>query len=471
MLHFAPSAGHEDIVLKIETHTHEDRTMHLTVEVPDERVRPALQTAARQLSKRYPVAGFRPGKAPYEHVVRQFGERALYEAAIDDLGQKVYAEALDQEHIEAYGPGSLEDMQLKPLVLKFAVPLKPEVEMGDYRALRHPYEAPAVTDEEIQRVLDSLRERQAVLEPVERPAALGDMATLDISAFMNEGLNPSDFLMTDKDVAVQLDTQTDWPMPGFAAQAVGITAGETRKFDLSFADDYANDSLRGQTAHFEVVCKEVKSRTLPEWNDDLAKEVGEFQTLAELRARVQSDLEKEAQRARNREYGDQVLEQLVAQSTIKYPPVLLEQEVDDLLADLDNRLREQRLTLDDYLKIENKTREQLREEYKPRAEARLKRALVLGRIVEHEQLEVQPEEVAGEVSRMAVALGDQAARVTDYLNSDRARQSLTIDLLTGKALERLVAIAKGETVPAPGAASPEAETAPETAPTGAEAQT
>lgn len=451
-------------MLKIETHTHADRTLHMTVEVPEERVRPALQAAARQISKRYPVAGFRPGKAPYEHVVRQFGERAVYEAAIDELGQKVYAEALDQEKIEAYGPGSLEDMQLKPMVLKFTVPLKPEVDLGDYRALRLPYTAPVIADEEVQRVLDTLRERQAVLEPVERPAAPGDVAILDINAFLNEGLNPSDFLMTDKDVSVQLDAQADWPMPGFAAQVTGIAAGETRKFDLAFADDYANESLRGQTAHFEVVCKEIKSRTLPEWNDDLAKEVGDFQTLDELRARVRSDLEKQASRAADREYADKVLEQLVGQSTITFPPVLLEQEVDDLLADLDNRLREQRLTLDDYLKIEKKTREMLREEYKPRAEARLKRALVLGRVVELDQLEVQPHEVVGEIDRMSVALGEQAGQMRTYLNSDRARQSLTLDLLTNKAVERLVAIAKGEASSAADGASAPAEAQPETAP-------
>lgn len=434
--------------------------MHLTVEVSDDRVRPALQAAARQLSKRYPVAGFRPGKAPYEHVVRQFGERAVYEAAIDDLGQKIYAEALDQENIEAYGPGALEDMQLKPLVLKFSVPLKPEVDLGDYRALRVPYEAAAVADEEVQRVMDSLRDRQAVLEPVDRPSALGDVATVDINSYLGEGLNPSDFLMTDKDVAVQLDEKTDWPMPGFAAQVLGMQAGEARKFDLTFADDYANDSLRGQTAHFEVTVKEVKSRSLPEWTDELAKEVGDFQTLDELRTRVREDLEREANRTRNREYSDKVLEQLVGQAVIKYPPVLLEQEVDDLLQDLDGRLREQRLTLEDYLKIENKTREQLRDENKPRAEARLKRALILGRIVEHEKLEVAPEEVAGELDRMAGVLGEQAGQLRDYFSSDRARQTMTIDLLTNKAIERLSAIAKGETVPdlsAPAEAAPAAE--------------
>jgi trigger factor len=436
-------------VLKIETHTHEDRTMHMTVEVPEDRVRPALQKAARELSKRYPMPGFRPGKAPYEHVVRQFGERAVYEVAIDELSQKVYQEALDQEKIEAYGAASLNDFELKPMVLKYTVPLKPVVDMGDYRALRVPYAAPLVQEEEFDRVLDSLRERQAVLEPVERPAALGDVLTLDINSFLNEGLNPSDFLMTDRDVALQLDEDADWPMPGFAPQVVGMAANETRKFDLTFPDDYANESLRGQTAHFEVTCKEVKQRTLPEWNDELAKEIGDFQTLDELKVRVREDLQKQAERSTLREYQDQVLNQLVEQTTVQYPPALLEAEVEDFIEELDSRLREQKLTLEDYLKIEGKTREQMREEFKPRAEQRLKRALVLGRIVEAEQLEVQPEDVVRQIEQSSTAWGDQAGRVRDFLNSDRGRQSLVVDMLTTKAMERITAIARGEDLPLP----------------------
>ncbi len=436
-------------MLKIETHTHDDRTLHMTVEVSEDRVKPALQAAAREISKRYPVKGFRPGKAPFEYVVREYGEQAVYQAAMDDLGQKVYAEALDQEKIEAYGPGSMVDMQLKPLVLKFVVPLKPIVDLGDYRALRVPYTAPTVTDEEVQRVLDNLRERQAVLEPVERPAQLGDVVTLDINAFLGEGLNPSDFLMADKDVALQLDETGDWPMPGFPKQVLGLSAGETRKFDLVFADDYPNESLRGQTAHFEVIAKEVKQRLLPEFNDEFAKELGEFQTLEELRNRVREDLRRQAERATEREYTDAVLNHLVEQSTIVYPPHLLEQELQDMLEDLDSRLREQNLTLADYLKIEGKTQEQLQDENRPRAEQRLKRALVLGRIVEAEKLEVTPEEVKAEIDRQSALYGDQAGRVLKILNSDKGRQSLVIEMLTNKAVQRLAAIARGEAPPLP----------------------
>ncbi len=450
--------------MKIETQRNDDCTLALTVEVEDERVQPALRAAARDISKRYPIPGFRPGKAPYETVLRQVGEGALYEAALEKLGQKVYEEALDQEKIEAIAPGSLEDVQLKPMVLKFAVPLKPEVNLGDYRALRVEYTPPTVSDEALNEALEQLRERQAVLEPAERPAALQDVTTLDVNGYLNEGQNPSDFLLADKDVALLLDEKADWPMVGFAPQIVGMKAGEEKKFDLAFPDDYANESLRGQAAHFEVTCKEVKSRSLPGWSDDLAKEIGDYETLDDLRTKVRAELVEQAEHNSGRDYTREVVDKLVEEATVKYPPVLLEHELDDMLEDLDRRLREQRLTLDDYLKIEKKTKEALREEYKPQAENRLKRALVLSTVVELEGLEVSPADIENQIAALSAPFGEHADKLRQTFASDAGRRMVASDLLTNKALARLTALAKGEIVPPPVVEAPALEEKSETAP-------
>jgi trigger factor len=450
--------------LKIETQRNDDCTLTLTVEVEDERVQPALRAAARDISRRYPIPGFRPGKAPYEVILRQVGEGALYEAALEKLGQKVYEEALDQEKIEAFAPGSLKDMQLKPMALKFIIPLRPVVELGDYRALRVDYTPPAISDEELNDALEHLREHQAVLEPLERPAALNDVAVLDVTGYLNEGQNPSDFLLADKDVALLLDEKADWPMMGFAPQVVGMQAGDQKKFDLAFPEDYANESLRGQAAHFEVTCKEVKSRTLPEWGDDLAKEIGDYESLEDLRAKVKAELAGQAERSSGRDYTREVMDQLVEQAAVKYPPVLLERELDDMLEDLDRRLHEQRLTLEDYLKIEKKTKEELREEYKPQAESRLKRALVLSTVVELEGLEVSNEDIDSQITALSAPLGEHADKLRQTFSTATGRRMLASDLLTNKALARLTALAKGEVLPPRVAAAPEAEAKSETAP-------
>jgi trigger factor len=444
--------------LKIETQPQENRTLKLTVEVDDERLQPALRAAARRISKDYRIPGFRPGKAPYEVVLRHFGENTIYQTALEDLSQSIYKEVLEQENIDPYAPGELEDVKFKPVVLTYTVPLAPEVDLGDYRALRLPFQAPAVSDEAVQDQLEHLREHQAVVEPVERPAELNDVVTLDAKAFLNTGENPSDFLLADQDVALVLDEKADWPMPGFAQQVVGMSAGSDRKFDLAFAEDYANESLRGQVAHFEVTVKEVKARALPEWNDELARSLGDFESLDALRAKTRADLERQASRQVERDYADQVINQLVEQAKIDYPPVLLENELDDVLNDLDRRLREQRLTLDDYLKIQNKTKEQLREESRPTAETRLKRSLALGKIVSLEGLTVSAEDVAERVEVLSTPWGDRADEMRKVLASDDSRRMLAVDLLSDKAVERLVAIGKGESVPPP---APLAEAADE----------
>ncbi|MCC7358647.1 MAG: trigger factor [Anaerolineales bacterium] len=435
--------------MKIETQTSDNRTLKLTVQVEDDQLQPALKAAARKLAKDYRIPGFRPGKAPYETVLRQLGENSIYQAALEDLTQTVYQAALAQEKVEPYAPGELEDVQLKPMVLTYSVPLAPEINLGDYRALRLPFEPPAVTDESVTERVEHLREHQAVVEPVERPAQLGDEVILDVSAFLNAGENPSDFLLADKDVAAVLDEKADWPMPGFASEVVGIAAGETRKFDLTFPADYANDSLKGQVAHFEVTAKEVKGRSLPEWSDDLAKALGDYESVDDLRAKVRADLQRQADRAVERDYADKVVDQLVAQAQIVYPPILLEQELDDYLADLDRRLHEQKLTLDDYLKIEGKTKEQLREETKPSAEGRLKRSLVLGKLVNLEGLTIAAEEVDQRVEMLSTPWGDRAGDMRKALASEDSRRMLAVDLLTDKAVARIIAVAKGEEVPAP----------------------
>ncbi len=421
--------------------------LKMVVEVGDDRVQPALKAAARKVSQQQRIAGFRPGKAPYDLVVRQVGEAALYEVALEELGQKVYAEALDQEKIEAYGPGAMEDMQLKPLVLTFHVPLKPVVDLGEYRALRVPYTPPEVNDDDVQEVMESLRSRQATDAPVDRPAQLGDVVTVDVNAFINEGLNPSDFLLSDKGVELVLEPQADWPAPGFAPHVVGQARDEVRKFDLTFPDDYANESLRGTLAHFEVTCREVKARSLPEWDDELARSLGDYENLDDLRTKVRADLVRHAERTTERDYANEVMDKLLEQTSLKYPPVLLDQETDDLMHDLDHRLREQRLTLEDYLKIEGKTGDQLREEYRPRAEQRLKRALVLGRVVELEKLTVDRAEIDARVETMSALWGDRAGEARQALSTAQARRSLELELLTDKAVQRVAAIARGEIIP------------------------
>jgi trigger factor len=452
--------------LKIETLRNDDCTATLTVEVDQERVQAALRAAAKKVAGQYNFPGFRRGKAPYETVLRHVGEKALMEVALEELGQKIYEEALTQEKLEVAAPGALEDAKFDPMVLKFTVPLKPVVELGDYRARRLPYTPPDVGEAQVEKALEDLRQRQAVLEPVERPAAMGDVVTCDVNAYLNEGENPSDYLMTQKDMSLPLDEkEPDRELPGLEHQVVGMSAGEAKKFDLSFPEDFANTSLRGQVAHVEVTCKEIKRRNLPEWSDELAKAVGEFETVADLQKRVREDLQSQAEMDADRAYSAKVVDELVAAATVKYPPVLLEHQLDDMMEDLDQNLQQrQRMKLEDYIKIKGQTMEEFRAENRARAEASLKRTLVLSEVIEREDLSVEKDEVDGRAMLLESQLGANLdPKLRKAIASDRIRSSLALDLLTDKVYRRLVALAKGEDIPLPHA---EAEAPAPTEPAG-----
>lgn len=453
--------------MKIEQKPLDTCEVELTVEVDAERLEKAKRAAARRLAQKYSIPGFRKGKAPYEIVLHTVGEGTVMEEAVDELGQEMYKAALEETKLEAYAPVELAEVKLNPVVFVFKVPTQPEVDLGAYRSVRLGYTEPGVTEDALNETLERMREHQAVLEPVERAAQIGDVIMLDIAGVLkplpaapgepspeNEAASPpepagDEFLMDDKDVEVLLQPDLNWPMPGFAEKVVAIAVGDVRHFELNFPDDYGNDSLRGRLARFDVKCNSVKSRTLPEWDDELAKSLGDYESLADLRAKVRDELLELAKRRLDEEYGKSAVDTVVAGTTVKYPPALLGREVDDLVDDLDRRLREQKLTVKEYLKIQKITEEQMRQDMEPHARERLRRSLALGKVIEVEGLTVTEEEVAAHIETMAAPFGAQAAQFKTLLNSEQGRRSIRVDLLSRRAVDRVKAIAKGENPPLP----------------------
>ncbi len=432
--------------MKIKTKDLDDRQVQLTVEVPDDRLHAAMRSAARRLSKRTKIPGFRPGKVPFDVVLRKFGNDAVFEEALDHLGQDVYRQAIDQVELEPYAPGKLEEIVSKdPLVLRYTVPQSPDVELGKYRDLRLPFKAAEVGDDALENAMEEIRQGQAIIEHVDRPAEAGDVIVLDLKAEIrepDEGMNP--VLMSEQDLSLLISEETEWPFPGFEQHLLGLAAEEEKDFSHTFPDDHPNEALRDRTADFHLVCKEVKSRFVPKWSDDLARAVGDFKDLLDLRINVRKQLEAQQQRKVDAEYAKSVIDTAVEGAKVSYPPVLLEEELDGMVRDLSRRLENQRLTLEDYLKIEGKSVEELREELKPQANDRLKRALVLGKVVETETIEVADDEIKAEIDRLVAPFGDNAGKLRKSFEQPLGRRRVQLDLLTEKAIERLVSVAKGE---------------------------
>ena len=409
------------------------------MEVEEERAQRALRQAARRLSRRTRIPGFRPGKAPYGIVVRTVGEDYLRAEAFEAVGQQLYKDALEEAEIEAYAQGTLDDVQWDPLTFKVTVPLPPLVELGDYRALRVPPEPILVLDEEMDEALQHLRERYAEWVPVDRPAAYDDMLVMDIKGAVGD-----EEIMNQQNWERVLQEESSGSLPGFDAALVGLSTGDEHSFDVTYPE--GTTRWAGETARFEVTLHGVKAKELPPLDDELAQTIGEHETLDELQEVVREDLR--AQREAESEYEGKVLDALVEQAQIEFPPLMLDKELDDLLGNHDRLLRQQGTPLDEWLRVSGKSKEDYREETRPQAERRLKRNLALSELVEQEKLAVEDADVDEEIERrVAGQSSDTAQQLRELLDSSSGRQILRKDLLTQKALQRLLSIAKGEFEP------------------------
>ncbi len=431
-------------MLKIETELLEDHQAKLVVTVPPERLQREMLLVAQRLAQRINIPGFRKGKAPHQVVRRYIGDQALLEEALEPLGQAVYAEALDQTQLDPYAEGELTDLSIDPLVMTFTVPLVPDVDLGNYREVRVPFDQPQITDQDVETVLRDMLAEQAVLEPVERAVAMGDAAMLEILGTLTDEEDKLPIIEQEA-VRVLIAEESTYPIPGFPQQIVGMSKGESRDFSLDVPndEDYVEE-IRGKTMEFHVICKEVFRRELPELNDEFAQSVGDYESLAALRESIRAQLAKVASRHADDLYANAVFEQLEPLVTVKYPPIMLAEQIDSSIENFDKRLREQGLTIDEYLKLNNLTMEQLREDFREPSRRALVRALILGKLIEVEGIVVTDEEIEDEIQTMTLSFGSQAPLARQLFSSAQAKESISRRLLAEKASLRLLAIARGE---------------------------
>jgi trigger factor len=443
--------------LKIEKQTLEDHQVKLVVEVEPEPFEDAKHRAARKLAKKVKIPGFRPGKAPYPVIVRHIGEGTITEEAIEILVNDIYPEAIQQAEIEPYSLGSLENISsLDPPTFEFVIPLKAQVELGDYKEIRLPYEPPEIQETDVDEVLENLRERQAVIEPVDQPAQEANLVQIHFEGVRAEpadGESPT--LISDREYPVviepeQVDTPvSEWPYPGFSRQLIGLSAGDKKEIEYTFPEDTEYESLKGVKAIFNINVEQVNLRSLPELDDEFALSVGDYSNIEELRAAIRQDLENQSEQTYDEGYDEELIEEIVSISSMKYPPQMLEQEIDTVINRLENNLSMQRLDLDLYLKSRQMEMDDLREELKPVAESRLKKSLVLFELADAENIQIEPDELQSATNR---TLGELSSRMQDkdfrkIIQTDEARSNLVgnvmMDLLIERTQKRLREIARG----------------------------
>lgn len=412
------------------------RQIRLTVDVGEERVQQEMRKVARRIAREVSIPGFRKGKAPYDVIVQRYGEQTIRQEAAESLLDPIYREALEREEVVPYASGDVETLDVDPLHLVFVVPLPPVVDLGDYRSLRAKFPKIRVKKEEVSQVLDRLREEHIVLEPVEdRGAMAGDGLRIVVQGRAEDGTS-----VLDEEGDLVLDPESTRPAIGFHAALVGMLPGEERNFRLEMPDGQPSGEVE-----FTVRLENLYERTLPSLDDDLARTIGEFDSLRALESRVKEQVRESKRAEAEAKYSDEVVKALIVQAEIKYPPVALEEELDEVMGLFARRVQSNlRMSLEDYVKAAGKTEDELRSELLPQAEERLERGLVLAKLVEAERLTVDDEEVEQRAGRLSQTLGIKAEDAQKQLLSGEGRRAVVNDLLTEKVLRRLTAIARGE---------------------------
>jgi trigger factor len=422
--------------MKVSTEPVESRQVALNIEMEPVEIDKYLDRAYNRLVKRVSVPGFRKGKAPRDILERHIGKDALFQEALEDLIPRAYKEALDEQNIDAIDQPQFELIKTEPLVFKAVVPLKPTVELGDYKQIKIESKPVKITKKDLDETIEQLREQQAVLLPIDRPVQLGDVVTIDV-----EGEREGEQFPIRKDIVYEASKGSRLPLPGFAEKLEKMGRGEEKSFVLSYPSDYEMKELARKEHAFKVTVKEIKEKKLPEIDDEFAKMLGK-DDLASLRQQIQSNLKARAEDRSRTELEQTAIDKLIDISKIEYPPVLEEREIDRLLNEEARHFAEGVNGLENYLRTLNKTLEEHRQELRPMASKRVVRSLALGKLAESETIEVQDSEIDAEVEKMAQDADKNADDVRKLFGLPQARDSIKQFLVGRKSLERLVEIAK-----------------------------
>ena len=426
--------------MKVTTERLEDCQVNVIVEMDAADIDKKLRQTARAISRSYNIPGYRRGKAPYHAVVRIFGKEALQQQALEDHGQEWYEKALEEIDYEPYEMGELQEVEWDPFRMTVLLPIEPEVDLGDYRAVRVSFEPETVTDEDVDARLEALQRENGQWVPVERPAAFGDQAVLDYEAKAGDTL-----IMSRDEHEMFLEEGASLPMAGFHEEIVGMAPGETKTFTLAVPEDDVEEDAAGQEATVTATLHTLREEDLPPLDDELAMMVGDYDTLDDLRASIRDELESTAQNQAESEYLDKVLEAMIEGAVkVEYPTQAVDREIEMALGQMERNLAAQGLQMDTFLNMIGKTREGYKQELRPSAEERLQKRLVLNEVARQEELEADPDELEAQIERLVEMAGPNGDEMREMLESPEGRQSISADLITEQAQELVTLIGKGE---------------------------
>ena len=418
--------------------TEKANEIKLEITVEAEKFENAMKRVYFQNAKYFNIPGFRKGKAPMNIVEKYYGAQIFYEDAFNDVATEAYDEVLKENKIEAVSRPEVDIIQMekgKDLIFTAVVQTKPEVELGKYKGIEIPKIEYKVEKKDIEHELGHMQEHNSRLITVDdRPLDNGDTATIDFEGFV-------DGVAFDggKAEGHELEIGSGAFIPGFEEQLVGMKIDEEKEIKVTFPKEYFSKDLAGKEAMFKVKLHEIKKKELPELDDEFAKDVSEFDTLAELKKSIKERLEKNNEQRTKYETEEVAIKAVCEKVKIDIPSGMIELEIDNMLKDFEQRLAYQGLNLEQYLKMIGKTEEETRKEYEPQAIEAIKSRLVLEAIIKAEKIEASEEEINAKMEEMAKNYGK---KVEELSENENLKNYLKEGIESEKALEFIVKNAK-----------------------------
>lgn len=404
----------------------------LTIEVSAEDLDKAMEKAYQKQKSRISLPGFRKGKAPRKMIESMYGKGVFMEDAVNSLVPQEYTKALGECDLEIVSQPEINVTQMEPgkaLIFTADVAVKPEVTLGDYKGVEVPKSEIAVTDEEVDAEVKKEQDKNARTVAVEdRAAANGDITTIDFEGFVDgvafDGGKGTDYALT-------LGSGTF--IPGFEDQLVGANTGDHVEVKVTFPEEYQAKELAGKEAVFQCDVKKIETKEVPELDDEFAKDVSEFDTLAEYKEDVKKKLtekkEKEARTAKENAAVDKAIEN--AQMDI--PELMTKTECRQMMDDFSRRMQQQGLSMEQYFQFTGQSMDKMMEDMKPQALKRIQTRLVLEKVAEAENIQPSEEEITEEIQKMADAYKMEADKIREAIGESGLEQ-MKKDMAVQKAV-------------------------------------
>lgn len=412
------------------TNNVETNKYELEIEISAEDFEAAIEKAYLKARKNIAMPGFRKGKAPRKLIEKEYGEQVFFEDAVNLLYAPVVNGAVEESGLELVTRPEVEVTEISKengVKLKATCITKPEVEVKDYKGIEVEKVVNPVTDEDINKQLDALREKNVTVETVDdRAAENGDDVVIDFEGFRDdvafEGGKAEDFT---------LSLGSGQFIPGFEDQIVGHNAGEDFDINVTFPDEYQVKELAGAPAVFKIKLKSISKKVMPELDDDMVKDSTEFDTVDEYKADVKKKLEEANEKHADSEVEAKIFDKVIENMTAEIPQVMFDNRVNEMISELEQRLAPQGISLDLYMQYTGQTIDTVKKAYAEQAEKQVKLRLALEKIAKLENIEVTEDELKAEFDKLAEAYKLDVDQIKQFIHDDDLKK----DIAVGKAVD------------------------------------